>query len=108
MLFVFVLYTENVNTFGNITYKDNEHLAVNSLGVDGVLSEKIVNDLISANMCRGTDYSCFVTMVTGVYLQLGTQCGNEERFEGCSPVRYTCLHHGTIRGLEDFNDTLHS
>lgn len=46
---LFVLYTENVNAVGNITHKDNEHLAVkcivlNSLDMDGVLFEKMVND----------------------------------------------------------------
>lgn len=102
----FVLYTENVNAVGNITYKDNEHLAVkcivlHSLGMDSVLFEKMVNDMVS-------DYTFVVAMVTGVYLQLGTQCGDEERLEGRSPMRHTCLHHSTIRGVEDFDDTVRS
>lgn len=41
LLFWFVFIYRNVNTVFNITYKDNEHLAVKcvlrSLGVEGIL-----------------------------------------------------------------------
>lgn len=47
------LYTENVNAFGYITYKDNEHLAVKcivlqSLGGDGL--KRWLMACFSANM----------------------------------------------------------
>lgn len=86
-LFLFFLYTENVNAVGDITYKDNEHLAVkcivlHSLGMGGVLFAKMVKDMV---WVFGTDYTSFVvTMVTGVYLVTGS---------GWRDVRYTCFHH---------------
>lgn len=57
---LFFLYTENVNAVGNITYKDNEHLAVkcivlHSLGMGGALLEGMVNDMSSANMWASWD-----------------------------------------------------
>lgn len=49
-------------------------------------------------------------MVTGVYLQLDTQCDDEEQLKINSPVENTCirLYHSTIRGVEDFDYTVHS
>lgn len=64
------LYTENVNTVFNITYKDNEHLAVKcvvrSLGARGVLhSEKTASSMHNATKRSG-------------------------------PALYTGLHHSTV------------
>lgn len=64
--FVFLLYTENVNAVGDITYKDNEHLkciVLHSLGI-----EKMVNDVVPANMwvSSGLAPPLVVTLVTGV------------------------------------------
>lgn len=49
-----------MNAVGNITYKDNEHLAVkcivlHSLGMGGALLEGMVNDMNSANMWASWD-----------------------------------------------------
>lgn len=58
--------------------------------------------------CLGTDCTFVVTMVTGVYLQVGTQCDDKERVQESSPVQHTCLHRSTILGVEDFDPTIHS
>lgn len=45
--------------------------------------------------CLGTDCTFVVTMVTGVYLQLDTQCGDKERLEGCdTPVSIAAPSEG--------------
>lgn len=66
MFFLLFFYIQkNVNAVGNITYKDNEHLAVkcivlHGLGKGGVLFEKMVNDMVSANMWVSRDtFRCY-------------------------------------------------
>lgn len=64
-LLLFFYIQKNVNAVGNITYKDNEHLAVkcivlHGLRKGGVLFEKMVNDMVSANMWVSRDtFRCY-------------------------------------------------
>lgn len=49
-----------MNAVGHLTYKDNEHLAVkcivlHSQGMDGVLFDEMVTDVVSANMWVSRD-----------------------------------------------------
>lgn len=85
-LFRLFLYTENVNTVANVTYKDNEHLAVKcivlqSRGMDGAgrpFKRLLMTRSLQICGCLGTRCTFVVTMATSVYLQLGIQCEDED------------------------------
>lgn len=95
-----------MNAVRNITYKDNEHLAVkctvlHGLGMDGGLFGK-------AGEWTGEDVGVFLSIQSPALVFSVTQRDDGEHLEGCSPLRCTYLHHSTIRGVEDFDGMVRS
>lgn len=75
-----------MNTVANVTYKDNEHLAVKcivlqSQGMDGagrLFKRLLMTRSLQICGCFGMHCTFVVTMATSVYLQLIIQCDDED------------------------------